>query len=511
MSEIIHPSSYRPYIIINTTQRCNLRCRMCFWSKPEIAQALRRDDQTMPMELYRHALDESVPYGRALCLAGSGEFLADPMREERLQILGETLRTHQEIMLYQTTNGTLFSAENLEFLRGVKKVGFTFSIDSVDALTYASIRKPGGLAEVQTTIRSLRKQLQELGVEEIHIRLNMVIMKRNIFSLPDVLRFAREVNAVVFVDHPQGFGPDDLHRESLFGYPAFANAFLRNCQALAEMLNVEFQRPPAFAIHPDEIEEYRNSFKSRKLSCYQLDREGPVQVSPNGDVSVCCQNLVFGNLNQQSFKEIFFSPRYTEYREAIARGTPLPPCDQCRHLYRGAPYLYESSVYGMDIPPESRNLDPEPDFESEGFFDWMDELSERQLRHHLRHDYQARARRLAGPGIMEELASFERTKRMNGTILDWIQEKSNIVIYPAGKQTAWMLKHTLLAKANILAISDRNPGMHGKPFHGHPVIAPQDIAALKPDILLVASDLHHAGILRELRQLEEAGIELVTL
>lgn len=511
MSETIHPSSYRPYIIINTTQRCNLRCRMCFWSKPEIAQALRQDDQTMPMELYRRTLDESVPYGRALCLAGSGEFLADTMREERLRILGDTLRAHPEIMLYQTTNGTLLSPENLQFLQGVKKVGFTLSIDSVDALTYASIRRPGGLAEVQATIRSLRKQLQELGLEEIHIRLNMVIMKRNIFSLPDVLRFAREVDAVVFVDHPQGFGPDDLHQESLFRFPAFANAFLKKCQALAEILNVEFQRPPAFAIQPDEIESYRNSFKDRKLSCYQLDREGPVQVSPNGDVSVCCQNLVFGNLNQQSFKEIFFSPRYTEYREAIAKGQPLPPCDQCRHLYRGAPYLYESSVYNMDIPPESRNLDPEPDFEKEGFFDWMSELSEKQLRHHLRHDYAARAKRLSGSGIPDELASFDRTKRMNETILGWIQEKAKIVIYPAGKQTAWMLKHTLLPKADILALSDRNPGMHGKSSQGYPVVAPQEIPALEPDVLLIASDLHQKVILRELKHLEESGIELVTL
>lgn len=484
---------------------------MCFWSKPEVAHSLRQNDQTMPMDLYRRALDESVPYGRALCLAGSGEFLADPLREERLKVLGETLREHPEIMLYQTTNGTLLSADNLRFLQGVKKVGLTLSIDSVDALTYASIRRPGGLADVQATIRALRTQLQELGLEEVHLRLNMVIMKRNIFSLPDVLHFAREVDAVVFVDHPQGFGPDDLHRDSLFRYPIFSNAFLEKCAVLARILNVEFQRPPVFAIQPEEIKTYYDSPKERKLSCYQLDKEGPVQVSPNGDVSVCCQNLVFGNLNQQSFKEIFFSPRYTEYREAIAKGEPLPPCDNCRHLYRGAPYLYESSVYNMDIPPESRNLDLEPDFEKEGFFDWMDELSERQLRYHLRHDYLAKAKRLTTSAIPDEVSSFERNKRMNEAFLSWIQQGSKIVIYPAGKQSAWLLKHTLLSKAAILAVSDRNPAMHGQSFHGHTIIAPGEISMLKPDIVLVASDLHQAGILKNLKYLEAGNIKMVTL
>lgn len=511
MPETIHPLSYRPYIIINTTKRCNFRCRMCFWSKPEVARSLRQNDQTMPMELYRRALDESVPYGRAICLAGSGEFLTDPLRDERLRILGEALRNHPEIMLYQTTNGSLLTADNLQFLKGVKKVGLTVSIDSVDALTYASIRRPGNLSEVQPIIRSLRDQLHELGLEEIHIRLNMVLMKRNIFSLPAVLHFAKEIRAVVFVDHPQGFGPADLHQESLFRFPAFANAFLEKCQALAGILNVEFQRPPAFAIHPAEIDAYHDSLKNRKLSCYQLDKEGPVQVSANGDVSVCCQNLVFGNLYRQSFKEIFFSPRYTEYRQAIAKGQPLPPCDRCRHLYRGAPYLYESSVYNMDIPPESRNFDPEPDFEKEGFFEWMDELSEKQLRHHLRHDYSAKAKRLLTSEITEEVAAFERQQKMNEEFLSLIQQKSRVIVCPAGKQAAWLLKHTLLSKVSILALSDRNPEMHGKPFHGYSVIAPQDILALKPDILLIASDIHKTQICKDTEHLKDAGIKVLAL
>ena len=511
MSETIHPPGYWPYIIINTTQRCNLRCRMCFWSNPEIARSIRQNDQTMEMGLYSRLLDECVPYGRAICLAGGGEFMSDPLRDQRLKVLGQTLREHPEIMLYQTTNGTLLSVQNLKFLQGVKKVGFTISIDSVDALTYASIRRPGGLAEVRATISSLREQLHELGLEEIHLRLNMVLMKRNIFSLPEILRFAKQVNAVVFVDHPQGFGPDDLHLESLFRFPVFANQYLEKCKALAEILGVELQRPPAFAIRSEEIAAYHDSLKNRKLSCYQLDKEGPVQVSPNGDVSVCCQNLVFGNINELSFKEIFFSPRYTKYRQAIAIGKPLAPCDQCRHLYRGAPYLYESSVYNLDIPPESRNLESEPDFEKEGFFDWMDELSDKQLRHHLRQDYLAKAKKSSTVEITNEIASFERTKLMNEAFLSWIQKELKIVVYPAGKQTAWLIKHTLLPKTNILALSDRNPTMHGKPFHGFPVIDPQEIRGYKADVVLVAADLHKTQIIRELECLLDEDTKIIAL
>lgn len=509
--ETVHPVSYRPYIILNTTQRCNLRCRMCFWSKPEVAQSLRKHDPTMPMSLYQRALEESVPYGRALCLAGGGEFLADPVYEERLQHLGETLRRHPEIMLYQTTNGTLLSDETLGFLRGVKKVGMTLSIDTLDTLTYASIRRPGGLSGVESTIRGLRKQLHALGLEEIHLRLNMVIMKRNIFSIPEVLRFAKQVGAVVFVDHPQGFGPDDLHRESLFRYPVFTNVFLAKCQKLADSLNVEFQRPPAFAVEPHEIEAYHAALNDRQLSCYQLDREGPVQIDHEGNVSVCCQNLVFGNLKQQAFKEIFFSPRYTEYRTAIAQGKPLAPCDRCRHLYRSAPYLYDAMVYGMDIPLAERNMALEPDFEREGFFDWLSELSERQIRHHLHAHYLARAKHLSGDAIDEELADFERSKQRDRTFLTWIRNQTRVLVYPAGKQSGWLLRHSLLAEVDVIAVADRNPVLHGKKFYGKPVVPPTEIVTLAPDVIFVASDIHQTVILQELAHMREAGIEIMTL
>ncbi len=508
---VIHPVHYRPYVILDTTQRCNYRCRMCFWGRPEVAKNLKENDRTMSLELFRRAIEEVVPYCSSLCLAGGGEFLTDPLIEGRLEILGDALRGHPEVMFYQTTNASLLSADRLRFLKGTRKVGFTISIDSVDALTYASIRRPGTLSKIMENIRSLRGELHALGLEEVHLRLNVVIMRRNMFSLPDVLRFAGEIHAAVYIDHPQGFGPDDLRDESLFRFPAFANAFLDKCQKLAEVLNVSFERPPPFAITPEEVENYWSARKEKNLYCYQLNKDGPIQVRPNGDVSVCCQNLVFGNLHQQSFKEIFFSPRYAKYRQAIEAGHPLPPCSHCRHLYRGAPYLYDSSVYDMDILPETRNLEAQPDLEKEGFFKWIDELSERQLRFQLRQDYLAKGKRLLSSGITEEIASFERQKGMNEKLSSWIGENLRVVVYPAGRQAAWLLKHTLLSRMNILGFSDRNPEMHGKPFCGYSVFAPSDIPGLKPDIFLVTSELYKNQIRKEFAHLEGAGIKVLTL
>ena len=336
-------------------------------------------------------------------------------------------------------------------------------------------------------------------------------MKRNILSLAEVLRFANEIHAAVYVDHPQGFGPEDLHQESLFRFPAFSNAFLDKCQKLAEILNVSLNCPPPFAISPEEVEKYYNISKEKNLYCYQLNNDGPVQILANGDISVCCQNLVFGNLHQQSFREIFFSPQYAQYREAITAGHPLPPCDHCRQLYRAAPYLYESSVYDLNIPPESRNLNPEPDLEKEGFFDWMDELSEKQLREQLRRDYLAKGKRLLTSGIAEELNGFQREKARNEKFALWIRDHARIIVYPAGGEAAWLLRNTLLSRVDIIGFSDRNPVLHGKDFHGYKVYAPADIPRLKPDILLVASELYQSQICKDLAQLEGNGTKIMTL
>ena len=502
--------NYRPTLVVDTSIRCNYRCRMCYWSKPSEASKLLEEDRLMPMELFRLVLEQVLPHCTTIGLAGGGEFLVDPLVEHRLPLLNEALRRNPQVIYYQTTNGSLLTAERLQFLKGLKRAGFIISIDSVDALTYASIRRPGNLPNVMKNIRNLRSNLSNLGLEDIRIQLNVVLMKRNLFSVPDVVRLASEVQAAVFLEHPQGFGPEDIREESLFNVPALSNAFLARLEELATALHVPLLKPPPFAVLPGEVEAYHAAKQSRQLSCDQLDRSGPIQVLANGNVAVCCQGLVFGNLQQQSFEEILSSPKYVEYRQAIASGRPLSPCDHCRHLYREAPYLYESSVYDLDIPPESRNLDPRPDLEAEGFFDWLDELSEAQLRRHLRMDYLARSLK-AALEPMTEVETVRRDREFNEKVSSWIRDGARLMLHPAGGQADWLMKHTLLPHAGVVGFSDRNPALHGTTFHGLPVVAPAEIPSLKPDFLVVVSERFQGQILRDLGHLEAQGIRLATL
>ncbi len=508
---ISHPENYKPAVTIFTTQRCNYRCLMCFWNRPEIAEELQRDDRTMSMSLYNRVLNEITPYCSSISLTSNGEFLMDSLLKERMPPLIDTLRTSPEIKFFPISNASLLTRKKIKLFEGIPQIGFTISIDTVDPLEYASIRKPGELSGVLENIRSLRDNLNEIGVEDVHIQLNMVIMKRNIFSVPQALRFAKDVHATLFIDHPQGWGPDDLKNESLFNVPVFANKFLGMCKDLAKKLNVAFDAPPPFAISTEEIKQYYESKKGINTFCPQLNQNGPVLIAANGEVGICCQNIIFGNLNQQSFKDIFFSSKYVEYRDAIANGKPLPPCDNCRWLQRTSPYLYDSADYELDIPPESRNYDLEPDFVKEGFIDWLGEFDEKHLRKRLRQAYLARGKRLLNYELEQELDALKRQEDMNNQLVEWIQNNDRIVVYPAGGQAAWMLEHTIMSKLNILAFSDRSLKLQGKKFHGYNVVAPQEIGDLNAEMVIVASDLYKKQILRDLSYLEDVGIKLISI
>jgi radical SAM protein with 4Fe4S-binding SPASM domain len=63
-----------------------------------------------------------------------------------------------------------------------------------------------------------------------------------------------------------------------------------------------------------------------------------VYINYKGDVILCCSDynyeVVFGNVMEQSFGDIYNSPEYRKYRKAHAqgRGKKLPLCEKCDRI-----------------------------------------------------------------------------------------------------------------------------------------------------------------------------------
>ena len=182
-----------------------------------------------------------------------------------------------------------------------------------------------------------------------------------------------------------------MQAESLLHFPVLSNAIIESSRQLAKELNVPFDAPSPIA---PSIELANAPVSAISTSCYQIETSGPIHVDTNGDVTACCQPLIIGNVNQQSFAEIINGETINRHREAIAAGRPLPPCEHCQYLRRGSEYICDSRDYGWDIRPEKRCYEQNPDLEKGGFFDWIREIPEPRLRRLLREHYQLRASEL---------------------------------------------------------------------------------------------------------------------
>jgi len=91
----------------------------------------------------------------------------------------------------------------------------------------------------------------------------------------------------------------------------------------------------------------------------------------------------------------------------------------------------------------------------------------------------------------------------------WIREQARIVVYPAGAHSMELLAYTALGQARVLALSDRDPALRDARPMGLPVVPPERIPELRPDLVLIASPRFEADIARDLAWLEAAGIRRV--
>ena len=185
---IQHPEKFSPRIVFRTATVCNFKCPMCPHGNPHMAPIISAGKE-MPMSLYSEALQNISQHTDKVGLSDTGEFMAEPDWKKRVKIIVDQAKKNPNLMFHQITNASLLTKKNLKHLNGLKKVTFLISIDGNEFLTYHTIRKPGSLHKTLPNIKNLRRNLKEVGITDVSIQLSMVLLKRNIFSLPFTISF----------------------------------------------------------------------------------------------------------------------------------------------------------------------------------------------------------------------------------------------------------------------------------------------------------------------------------
>lgn len=93
----------------------------------------------------------------------------------------------------------------------------------------------------------------------------------------------------------------------------------------------------------------------------------------------------------------------------------------------------------------------------------------------------------------------------------WSQAQKRVLIYPAGAHARWVVEHTRGLKNMVIGFADRDPGKQGRTFLDLPVIAPDQIRNLAPDVVLIASPALEGEIEASLAAIDTGGAEIVRL
>jgi MoaA/NifB/PqqE/SkfB family radical SAM enzyme len=316
-------------LYLETTNRCNLLCTTCPRTYAEL-----EPPADMSWKLFTSIVDQIPKLQRAV-LHGVGE----PMLVKHLPRMVRYLKDRGSYVLFNT-NGTVLNEKNGRALIEADLDELRVSFDAANAESYLAVRGKNYFHRILKNVRAFR----ELQVREGHLKPRVSAwltgLRETIEELPDFVRVAAETGVkevhlqrlVFFNDDAIGMArPDQALYERLSGEEA---VHIDRAAALAETLGVTFSASGG-ASEPG-VSLKRNDNGSPWSLCR---RPWTVMYfTANGRALPCCiapfsqrgyENYTLGDATQQSLREIWTGPAYSDFRKALKSDKPPDACAGC--------------------------------------------------------------------------------------------------------------------------------------------------------------------------------------
>ena len=324
-------------IQIEPVGECNLRCAMCLirFREPRKTPA---SPAFMEMTLFKDLVDQ-FPNEGELHLQGLGEPLLHPRFFEMV-----SYAVRHGMRVTTNSNMTRLDRERAEECVRSKLSWIRISIDGSTPDTYESIRTGSRLERVLGNIELLRQAKKKFRAAAPRLFLVMVIMRRNIHELKEVVRLAHDRGLEqVFVQHlcyDLSEGPirgrhrsmqDFIEAESLLNADRNdIQSHFNDALATAGELRIEL-RLPHLGVRPHAVPGVgRTRCDWPWRSAY---------ISSDGRAMPCCmigipERLTLGNMARDGVLPVWNSGAYREFRSRLASDDPPSLCRTCS-VYRG--------------------------------------------------------------------------------------------------------------------------------------------------------------------------------
>jgi len=314
---------------LDITNRCNLRCVMCFHSLAATRHA--RTVHLTPDDFSRAAAPV-LPLTQRLSLSLGNEPLMSPHFAAILRVAAPYKVPH--VNFY--TNGLLLNDVNTD---AIIKYGVTqvcVSIDGATRTTYNAIRRDGDFDDLVRNVEHLIARRDAHARRLPRVRFDIVMMQRNVHELPDIVRLASRLGVQELnFRHLVSFEGLNIAHESLTHRKALSNYYLDKALALATDLGLETHHHPApfeldnrkFALRPDE------STPGPEISPYCSYPFYFITMGPGGHVLPCPHahgEAPYGQVSPSTpLDQIWLGPRFVALRTQILANDPPGMCRRC--------------------------------------------------------------------------------------------------------------------------------------------------------------------------------------
>jgi len=282
------------------TNTCNLNCPECITGSGRMS----RGKGFMDPELFGRIIRELKPYIFYLSLYFQGEPMLHP---EFFSILGRC----RGISTTVSTNGHFLSEENSEELAKSDLKKLVVSLDGMDQGTYSLYRVNGDLGRVKKGIENMVSAIRKCR-SKLKLEIQFLVNSFNEKQIHEAARYSRTMNARLKLKSMQISESED-YEKWLPSIEKYRRYKLRNGEYVI-----------------------KSSLPNR---CARL-WFNPV-ITWDGKVLPCCFDkdgeYIMGDLNEDSFGEIWNGPKYRSFRKSILTGRKMIGiCRNCTSGLRGA-------------------------------------------------------------------------------------------------------------------------------------------------------------------------------
>lgn len=295
----IHPG-LPASLSIEPTTSCNLRCPEC----PSGLRSFSRPTGMLNHETYHRIIDVLYKKLSYLIFYFQGEPYLNPDFLNMVSYANE-----KKIYTATSTNAHYLTNENAEATVSSGLNRMIISMDGTDQESYEKYRIGGNLEKVKAGITNMIKAKNTIKSQSPFIILQFLLFQHNTHQIPEVQKLARQL------------GVDRLELKTAQVY--------------------DFEKGSDLIPDDDRFSRYhpksgKYEIKNKHLNkCWKMWHS--CVMAWDGDIVPCCfdkdAKYTMGNINQQSFDEIWNGPKYLEFRSRLLNNRQ--EIDICRNCTEG--------------------------------------------------------------------------------------------------------------------------------------------------------------------------------